>query len=34
LEDVDSLKTAFEGAYGVFAVTNFWELFSGEREKE
>ena len=25
LKDVQSLKKAFEGAYGVFAVTNFWE---------
>ena len=25
LKDVESLKKAFEGAYGVFAVTNFWE---------
>jgi len=28
LEDVESLKTAFTGAYGVFGVTNFWELFA------
>src|SRR5207244_5986942 len=27
-----SLKKAFAGAYGVFAVTNFWEHFSGEKE--
>ena len=32
LDDVESLKKAFAGAYGVFAVTNFWEHFSGERE--
>ena len=33
LDDVESLKKAFAGAYGVFAVTNFWEHFSGEKEK-
>jgi uncharacterized protein YbjT (DUF2867 family) len=33
LDDVDSLKKAFAGAYGVFCVTNFWEHFSGEKEK-
>ncbi len=33
LDDVESLKTAFAGAYGVYAVTNFWEHFSGEKEK-
>ncbi|MEZ5399354.1 MAG: NmrA/HSCARG family protein [Bryobacteraceae bacterium] len=27
-----SLATAFEGAYGAFLVTNFWEHFSPERE--
>jgi uncharacterized protein YbjT (DUF2867 family) len=32
LDNVDSLKTAFAGAYGVYAVTNFWEHFSGEKE--
>ena len=32
LDDVESLKKAFAGAYGVFAVTNFWEHFSGEKE--
>src|SRR5262245_27727366 len=32
LEDVESLKKAFAGAYGVFAVTNFWEHFSGDKE--
>lgn len=25
LDDMDSLKNAFKNAYGVFAVTNFWE---------
>lgn len=34
LDNVESLKKAFEGAYGVFAVTNFWEHFSPEKEME
>ena len=34
LDDVESLKKAFEGAHGVYAVTNFWEHFSAEKEKE
>jgi uncharacterized protein YbjT (DUF2867 family) len=33
LDDVASLTKAFTGAYGVYAVTNFWEHFSGEKEK-
>src|SRR5678815_2293704 len=33
LDDVESLKKAFAGAYGVYTVTNFWEHFSGEKEK-
>ena len=33
LDVVESLKKAFAGAYGVYAVTNFWEHFSGEKEK-
>ena len=32
LDDVESLKRAFAGAYGAFCVTNFWEYFSAERE--
>ena len=32
LDDVNSLIQAFEGAYGAFCVTNFWEHFSPERE--
>ncbi|MCO5250851.1 MAG: NmrA/HSCARG family protein [Candidatus Kapabacteria bacterium] len=32
LDDVDSLRRAFEGAYGVFCLTNFWEHFSPEKE--
>jgi uncharacterized protein YbjT (DUF2867 family) len=34
LDDVESLKKAFAGAHGVFAVTNFWEHFSAAKEKE
>jgi uncharacterized protein YbjT (DUF2867 family) len=33
LDDVDSLKKAFAGAHGAYCVTNFWEHFSGEKEK-
>jgi uncharacterized protein YbjT (DUF2867 family) len=33
LDDVDRLKKAFAGAYGAYCVTNFWEHFSGEKEK-
>ena len=32
LDDADSVKRAFDGAYGAFCVTNFWEHFSPERE--
>jgi len=32
IDDIESLKRAFNGAYGVFAVTNFWEHFSPEKE--
>jgi uncharacterized protein YbjT (DUF2867 family) len=32
LDDVASLVRAFDGAHGVFAVTNFWEHFSAEKE--
>jgi uncharacterized protein YbjT (DUF2867 family) len=31
-DDEASLERAFAGAYGVFALTNFWEHFSAERE--
>ena len=34
VNDKDSLKKAFEGAWGVFGVTFFWEHFSGEKEQE
>jgi len=30
LNDYESIKAALKGAYGVFAVTNFWEAFQGE----
>ncbi|MCS7476946.1 NmrA/HSCARG family protein [Umezawaea endophytica] len=32
LEDEDSLRRAFEGAHGVYVVTNFWESFSADVE--
>jgi uncharacterized protein YbjT (DUF2867 family) len=32
LDDEESLKRAFDGAYGVFCVTFFWAHFSPERE--
>jgi len=32
IDDLESLKKAFKGAYGVYAVTNFWEHFSPEKE--
>lgn len=32
LDDYESLKKSFAGAYGVYAVTNFWEHFSPEKE--
>jgi uncharacterized protein YbjT (DUF2867 family) len=32
LDSVESLTKAFAGAHGVYAVTNFWEHFSGEKE--
>jgi uncharacterized protein YbjT (DUF2867 family) len=32
LDDVESLKRAFAGAYGAFCVTNYWEHFSPEKE--
>ncbi len=33
IDDVESLKRAFAGAYGAYCVTNFWEHFSAEKEK-
>lgn len=32
IDDVESLKRAFEGAYGAYAVTFFWDHFSPEKE--
>jgi len=32
LDDAESVKRAFDGAYGAFCVTNFWEHFSPEKE--
>jgi uncharacterized protein YbjT (DUF2867 family) len=34
LDSVASLEKAFAGAHGVFALTNFWEHFSAEKEVE
>jgi uncharacterized protein YbjT (DUF2867 family) len=31
-DDQASIERAFKGAYGIFALTNFWEHFSPERE--
>jgi uncharacterized protein YbjT (DUF2867 family) len=33
LNDVESVKKAVDGAYGVFAVTNYWESMSKEVEE-
>jgi uncharacterized protein YbjT (DUF2867 family) len=33
LDDRASLEKAFDGAYGAFCVTNYWEIFSPEKEK-
>jgi uncharacterized protein YbjT (DUF2867 family) len=32
IDDEASVTTAFEGAYGAYCLTNFWEHFSGDRE--
>ena len=32
IDDLNSVKKAFDGAYGAFCVTNFWEHFSVEKE--
>jgi len=34
LDDVATVERAFEGAYGAFLVTNYWEHFSVEREQD
>ena len=31
-EDPESLKKALEGAYGVYAVTNYWEVSDIDKE--
>jgi uncharacterized protein YbjT (DUF2867 family) len=33
IDDLESMKRAFAGAYGAFCVTNFWEHFSPEKEQ-
>ena len=33
LDDAASLRAAFDGAYGAYCVTNFWEHFSPEKEQ-
>jgi uncharacterized protein YbjT (DUF2867 family) len=33
LDDAESLKRAFNGAYGAFCLTNFWEHYSPDKEK-
>ena len=32
IDNSESVKKAFDGAYGAFCVTNFWEHFSAEKE--
>ena len=32
LDDEASLRSAFDGAYGAYCLTNFWEHLSGEKE--
>lgn len=34
IDDVESLKKALAGAHGLYAVTNFWEHFSADKEKD
>lgn len=34
VDDVESLKSAFDGAYGAYCVTFFWDHFSPEKELE
>ena len=34
IDDVESLRRAFDGAYGAFCVTFFWAHFSAEKELE
>jgi uncharacterized protein YbjT (DUF2867 family) len=32
MDDATSCKEALKDAYGVFLVTNYWELFDADRE--
>ena len=32
IDNMESVKKAFDGAYGAFCLTNFWEHFSAEKE--
>ena len=34
LDDAESLKKAFKGAYGAYCVTNYWEHYSPEKENQ
>ena len=34
LDEPESVRRGFQGAYGAFCLTNFWEHFSPEKEKE
>jgi uncharacterized protein YbjT (DUF2867 family) len=34
IDDEASVTRAFDGAYGAYCLTNFWEHFSGDREAE
>ncbi len=34
MDNIESLKKAFAGAYGAFCVTAYWEHFSPEKEKQ
>src|SRR5690606_30491023 len=34
IDDVASLKEALSGADALYAVTNFWEHFSGDKERQ
>ena len=34
VDSKESLRQALKGAYGVFAVTNFWEHMDGEKEEQ
>jgi uncharacterized protein YbjT (DUF2867 family) len=33
ITDLDSVVAAFDGAYGAYCVTNYWEIFDPEKEK-